>query len=223
MAKGKKPPTRKSGSTGKVKPRKPPMKKSAAKPGKGHNNPPSDHVPPPPKAPPVMPSGWQTDTTGEIARHMATRQRHFRAALGIGTPTADTPHAQAHDPTHLHQVMLNRIAGLEETFEKLATVPDAEQIKPRPLDDSELEEIRSMLEKLKALRPIPTQRPTDAVQAQSKLKEFGDKVLVGLAVGIATKVASATATALWASCGDELIAAAQSIGEWYANLPPPPF
>jgi hypothetical protein len=226
MAKGKKPPTRKSGSTDKsasqAKPRKSSIKKSAAKPGKGHNKPPPDRVPPHPKAQPVLHSGWQTDTTGEIARHMATRQRHFRAAIGIGTPTTGTPHAQAHDPTYLHQVMLRRIASLEETFAKLAALSDAEQIKPRPLDESEIEEIRDTLVWLKALPPAPTRQPTDLVEAESKLAKFGEKVLVGLTVWAATKVASPAATALWASCSAQLKTAAQAIGEWYANLPLPP-
>jgi hypothetical protein len=111
MAKGKKPTGRKPAagkSAGKANPRKPSIKKSAAKPGKGHNNPPPDHVPAPSR--PIM-SSWATDTTGQIAHFMALRQRGFRAATGIGTPTAGTPHAQANDPTYLHQVMRNRIAA----------------------------------------------------------------------------------------------------------------
>jgi hypothetical protein len=161
MAKSKKPATRKGTAgkaVGKGKPRKSSIKKSAAKAGKGHNKPPPDRVPPPP---PI--SSWQTptDNSAQIAHAAAARQRGFRAAIGIGTPTVGTPHAQAHDPTYLHQVMLRRIASLEETFAKLAALSDAEQIKPRPLDDSEIEEIRRTLVWLKALPPAPTQqRPT---------------------------------------------------------------
>jgi hypothetical protein len=211
MAKGKKPPIRKSGSTGKAagkaKPRKP-SKKSAAKPGKGHNRPPPDHVPPPPKAPPVMPPGWQTDTTGEIARHMATRQRHFRAALGIGTPTTDTPHALAYDPTHLHQVMRRHIAALEGTIKKLA-VPLSEEVK----------DVERKLAKLKALPPSPKRLTPDVVEAPSKLKKFGEQVLSDVAKQAASTAVKEAAKQLWASYGHQLIAAAQSIGEWIANLP----
>jgi hypothetical protein len=208
-------------TAGNHKPRKRPTKKAAVtKPGIGHNKPPTAKVPRPP---PPIPS-WATDdqTAEQIAHATAARHRSFRAALGIGTPTAGTPFAQAHDPTHLHQVMLKRIAALEETIAKLATLPDAEQIKPKPLDDSEIEEIRSMLAKVKALPPALAQRPPDAVKAPSKLMEFGDKVVVGLAVWAATRVASAAATALWASCSAQLKLAAQSIVEWLESLPPPP-
>jgi len=148
------------------------------------------------------------------------RQRGFRAATGIGTRTESTPFAAAHDPTHLHQVMLSRIAALEETIKKLAALPDAEQIEPKPLDDSEPAQIRNMLANAKALPPAPAQRPTDVVEVEGKLKKFGDKVAVGLTVWVTTKVASAAATALWANCSDQLIGAAKAIGEWYANLPP---
>jgi hypothetical protein len=177
---------------------------------------------PPPPPPPI--SSWQTPTNdnAQIAHAAATRQRGFKAATGIGTPTTDTPQAQARDPSYLHQVMLRRIAALEETFAKLAALPDAEQIKPRPLDDSELEEIRRTLASLKTLPSAPAQRSPDAVKAPSKLREFGDKVLVGLTVWAATKVASAAATALWATCGAQLTFAAQSVVEWLESLPPPP-
>jgi hypothetical protein len=218
MAKGK-PPTKRKGAAdkavGKAKPRKRSIKKSAAKPGPGHNKPPPDPV-----SPPI--SSWQTppDDSVQNAHAAAVRQRGFKAAMGMGTPTENTPFAAAHDPAHLHQVMLKRIAALEETIVKLAALPDAEQIEPKPLDDSEIAEIRNMLAKLKALPPAPAQRPTDAVEAESKLKTFGEKVLVGLTVWAATKVASATATALWASYSAQLKLAAQAIGEWYATLPP---
>ena len=75
---------------------------------------------------------------------------------------------------------------------------------------------------MRALPPVATRRLTDVVEVESKLAKFGEKVLVGLTVWAATKVASAAATALWASCGAQLKLAAEAIGEWYANLPPPP-
>jgi hypothetical protein len=178
MAKGKTPTTRKGAAVkaaGKPKPRKRSIKKPAAKPGKGHNNPPPDLVPP--SAPPF--TGWLTDNSAQVAHATAARQSGYRAATGIVTPTTGTPFALAHDPNYLHWVMLNRIAALEETIEKLATLPDAEQITPSPLDDSEIEEIRRTLVKLRALPPVPTQRPTDAVEVPNKFREFGEKVLYG--------------------------------------------
>ena len=220
MAKRKPPIPRKAAAgkaAGRGKPRKPSAKKSAAKPG--HNKPPGEEVLHAPR--PFM-SSWATDTTSQIAHHMALRHRTRMARTGIGTDTTGTPHAQAHDPTYLHQVMLRRIAALEETIAKLVALPAAEQIKPKLLDDREIEEIRNILSKVKALPPVATRRPTDEVEAESKLARFGEKVLVGLTIWAATKVASAAATALWASCSAQLKLAAQAIGEWYANLPSPP-
>ena len=105
MAKGK-PPTRRKAAAGKgkAKPRKPSIKKSAAKPGKGHNKPPKEEVLHAPR-PPI--SNWQTETTGQIAHLMAQRQRTRIAGTGIGTDTSKTPHALAHDPKTLHQVVLS--------------------------------------------------------------------------------------------------------------------
>jgi hypothetical protein len=222
MAKRKTPTTRKGTAgraVGKAKSRKPSIKKSAAKRGIGDNKPPPDHVPPP--ARPAL-SGWATDTTSQIAHHMALRQRHFRAATGIGTPTADTPHAQTHDPTYLHQVMRQRIAAVEETIKKLAALPAVEQITPRPLDDDQLEEIRNVLAKVKVLPPALTRQPANAVEAPSKLRKFGERVVSSMAEDAAKKVAYAAAGVLWAKYGQQLIDVAQSIGEWLANLPPPP-
>ena len=221
MAKRKTPTTRKGAAgkaAGKPKARKPSTKKSAAKPGPGHNQPPPDHVPPPP---PISSWGTPMDNSAQVAHAIAARQRGFKAAT-IGTVTAGTQFAQAHDPTHLHQVMLNRIAALEETIAKLAALPEAEQIKPRPLDDDELEEIRNMVAKVKALPPVPAQRPPNAVEAESKLRKFGEQLLLALTVQAAAGAISAPVKELWASHGHQLIDAARSIAEWIGSLPPPP-
>lgn len=213
MAKGKKPTGRKAAAgkaaVDKPKPRKrSAAKKSTAKPGIGHNKPPTAKVPAP--APPI--SSWASDdqSAAQIAHAAAARQRSFRAAIS-GEP-----------PNVLHTVMLNRIAALEETIAKLEALPEAERIKPRLLDDSEIDEIRNILARVKALSPAPAQRPPDAVEAESKLRTFGEQLLLALAVQAATVVISAPLKELWASYGHQLIDLAQSIGEWYANLPPPP-
>ena len=62
--------------------------------------------------------------------------------------------------------MLRSIAALEQTIRKL----------PTPHDE-EVEEVKRELAKLKALPPVPTRLPTDAVQAQAKLRKFGEQVL----------------------------------------------
>ena len=213
MAKGKKPTGRKAAAgkaaVDKPRPRKrSAAKKSTAKPGIGHNKPPTAKVPAP--APPI--SSWASDdqSAAQIAHAAAARQRSFRAAIS-GEP-----------PNVLHTVMLNRIAALEETIAKLEALPEAERIKPRLLDDSEIDEIRNILARVKALSPAPAQRPPDAVEAESKLRTFGEQLLLALAVQAATVVISAPLKELWASYGHQLIDLAQSIGEWYANLPPPP-
>lgn len=190
-------------------PRKRAAKKSPAKPGKGHNKPPPDHVPPP--APANIASGYtgkEAAVWASVVHDTAARHRSFRAALGIGTPTTDTPHAQAHNSTYLHRVMLRSIAALEQTIRKL----------PTPLDE-EVEEVKRELAKLKALPPVPTRLPTDAVQAQAKLRKFGEQVLSSLATQVVSAGLKEAAKELWASYGHQLIATAQSIGEWIANLP----
>jgi hypothetical protein len=149
------------------------------------------------------------------------RQRGFKAAT-IGTATAATPFAQAHDPTHLHRVMLNHIAALEETIGKLVALPEAEQIKPKPLDDNELEEIRNVLAKVKVLPPALTRQPANAVEAPSKLRKFGERVVSSIATDAAKYVAYAAAAALWTTYGQQLIDVARCIAEWIASLPPPP-
>ena len=213
MAKGKKPTGRKAAAgkaaVDKPRPRKrSAAKKSTAKPGIGHNKPPTAKGPAP--APPI--SSWASDdqSAAQIAHAAAARQRSFRAAISSEPPNV------------LHTVMLNRIAALEETIAKLEALPEAERIKPRLLDDSEIDEIRNILARVKALSPAPAQRPPDAVEAESKLRTFGEQLLLALAVQAATVVISAPLKELWASYGHQLIDLAQSIGEWYANLPPPP-
>jgi hypothetical protein len=105
-----------------------------------------------------------------------------------------------------------RIAALEETIAKLPTAPTG------PLNDNEIDEIKSEIATLKTLPPVPAKFPTEAVGAQSRLAKFGEKVLVGLA----TTAVSEASKALWAQYGDQLKALARSIGEWIASLPPPP-
>ena len=206
MAKGK-PPTRRKAAAGKgkAKLRKPSIKKSAAKPGKGHNKPPKEEVLHAPR--PFMAS-WQTDTTGQIARYTAQRRRTLIARTGIGTDTSKTPHAQAHDPAYLHQVMLKRIAALEKTIARLPTPPS-----------DEIEEAKREIAKLRALPPVPIRLPTDAVQAQAKLRKFGEQVLSSLATPVVSAAVKSAVKELWASYGHQLIATAQSIGEWIASLP----
>ena len=160
MAKGKKPTGRKPAAVkaaGKPRPRKRPIKAAAVKPGPGHNNPPKEEVLHAPR--PFMTS-WATDTTSQIARYTAQRQRTRIARTGIGTVTTGTPHAQAHDPTYLHQVMLRSIAALEKTIRKL----------PTPHDE-EVEEVKRELAKLKALPPVPTSAANRRGASTSQVKK----------------------------------------------------
>jgi hypothetical protein len=74
--------------------------------------------------------------------------------------------------------MRQRIAALEEAIARLPSA-GAEPLEPRPLDDGEIEEINTTLAKLRTQPPSPAERPTDAVEAQSKLRRSGEKVLTG--------------------------------------------
>lgn len=192
----------------KLKPRKRAARKSAAKPGIGHNKP--EEPPVPHTAPPNI-SNWHiADETGaQIARQTA-RQRAFRAAASSGLVAP--PLALTSDPTILYQEMRKRIAALEETIAKLPTAPGG------PLNDNEIDEIKSEIATLKTLPPVPAKPPTEAAGMQSRVASFGEKVLVGLATTAVTEASKG----LWAQCGDQLIALARSIGEWIASLPPPP-
>jgi hypothetical protein len=202
-------------AAGKPKPRKRAARKSAPKPGMGHNKPPREPVPH--QATPDITAFWNMadQTAAQVVRDTAARQRAFRAATRSG-PVAP-PFALAHDPSVLHAAMLKRVSALEETTAKLLISGEG-QVKPRPLDDSDLDEIKSEIETLKKLPPVPAKPPTEAVGAQSRLAKFGEKVLVGLTT---TAVSEASKT-LWALYADQLIALARAIGEWIASLPPPP-
>jgi hypothetical protein len=160
------------------------------------------------------------DNTAEIAHATARRQQAFKAAMGIGTSTAGTPHALAH-AAHLHQQMLNRIAALEETAAKLAALPEAQRIKPNPLDDDELEEIRNLLAEVKVL-PALTRPTALAFGVPHKLWKFGERVVKSMAEDAAKWVVYAAAGALWVKYSQELMALAHAINEWLASLPPPP-
>ena len=110
----------------------------------------------------------------------------------------------------LHAAMLKRLAALEKTIAKLPT-PSSEEV----------EEVKNEMTKLRALPPVPTRLPTDAVQAQAKLRKNGEQILSSLATQVVSASVKVAVKERWASYGHELIATAQSIGEWIANAPPP--
>ena len=110
----------------------------------------------------------------------------------------------------LHAVMLKRIAALEKTIAKLPTPPS-----------EEIEEVKNEIAKLRALPPVPTRLPTDAVQAQAKLRKNGEQILSSLATQVVSASVKAAVKERWAGYGHELIATAQSVGEWIAHSPPP--
>jgi hypothetical protein len=106
--------------------------------------------------------------------------------------------------------MLKRIAALEQTIAQLPT--------PGPLDDSEIEESKTAIATLKNLPAVPAGPPAEAVQAPSKLKALGEKVLESLATDAAKSMFRAAARALWDHYGHQLIDLAKAIGEWLARL-----
>jgi hypothetical protein len=114
------------------------------------------------------------------------------------------------DQNVLHAAMLKRIAALEKTIAKLPV-----------LSSEEIEEVKSEMAKLRALPPVPTRLPTDAVQAQAKLRKNGEQVLSSLATQVVSASVKVAVKERWASYGHELIATAQSVGKWIANAPPP--
>jgi hypothetical protein len=233
MVKGKRPAGKGAvrKAVGKPKPRKRAARKSAAKPGIGHNKPPREPVPH--TAPPNI-SNWHIAETGaQIARQTAEhRQRAFRATTSsepVAPSLALTSDPRQHgsakfegagtlaaDPIVVHAEMRKRIAALEETIAKLPTAPGG------PLNDNEIDETKSELATLKTLPPVPAKPPTEAAGAQSKLAKFGEMVLQRLAADEAGRAIAAASKALWAQYGDQLIALARSIGEWIASLPQPP-
>ena len=110
----------------------------------------------------------------------------------------------------LHAVMLKRIAALEKAIAKLPTSPG-----------DEIEEVKNEIAKLRALPPVSTRLPIDAVQAQAKLRKNGEQILSSLATQVVYVSVKAAVKERWASYGHELIATAQSVGEWIANAAPP--
>jgi len=183
---------------------KPKPRKRAA--GIGDNKPPSEV----PRPTPPHRSSHIDETAAQVARDAAAHRRSFRATTGSGTALP-----LAHDPSVPHTEMLKHIAALEETTAKL---PPA-SVGPRPLNENDIDEIKREIARLKALPPVPAKPPTDA---QSKLRAFGEKVLQSVAEDAAKRLINEAAKQFWTQYGDQLIALARSIGEWIANLPPPP-
>jgi hypothetical protein len=105
--------------------------------------------------------------------------------------------------------MLKRIAALEKAIAKLPTSPG-----------DEIEEVKNEIAKLRALPPVSTRLPIDAVQAQAKLRKNGEQILSSLATQVVYVSVKAAVKERWASYGHELIATAESVGEWIANSPP---
>ena len=93
----------------------------------------------------------------------------------------------------LHAVMLKRIAALEKTIAKLPTPPS-----------EEIEEVKNEIVRLRALPPVPTRLPTDAVQAQAKLRKNGED-LSSLATQVVSVSVKAAVKERWASYGHELM------------------
>jgi hypothetical protein len=174
-------------------------KKKSAKPGIGHNKPPTSEVPPI--------SSWQfiDESTGRIARGAADRQRRFIAASSGMVAPVGPPSLFAGDPSALHAEMLKRIAALEETIAKLTSAA-GDQIEQRAL---RIEEVKNELNTLKTQSPVPEKPPTEATAAQSKLKQIAEII-------VAVKAASD----LYQTYHDQIIALVQIIGEWIARLPP---
>jgi hypothetical protein len=114
------------------------------------------------------------------------------------------------DQNVLHAAMLKRIAALEKTIAKLPTSPSAE-----------IKEVKSEMAKLRALPPVPTRLSTDAVQAQAILRKNGEQILWSLATQVVSASVKIAVKERWASYGHDLIATAQSVGEWIANAAPP--
>jgi hypothetical protein len=110
----------------------------------------------------------------------------------------------------LHAIMLKRIAALEKTMAKLPTS-----------SSEEIEEVKNEIAKLRALPLVPTRLPTDAVQAQAKLRKNGEQILSSLATQVVSASLKVAVKERWASYGHELIATAQSVGEWIANSTTP--
>jgi hypothetical protein len=83
---------------------------------------------------------------------------------------------------------------------------------PRPLDDSEIVEIKEELARLKVSQVIPSPLPPTT---ESPLRKFGEKVLTQLAV---QQGSEALGKEIWAQIGDSLITTAKAFGEWIASV-----
>src|SRR5262249_43426367 len=128
------------------------------------------------------------------------------------------PFALVNDPRRLHEEMLKHVTTVEATIAKLKTIGHnrpPEPIEPAPLNDNDIEEIRNEIAIVKTQPAVPKQRPAEAVKAASKLREFGEKVLVG----VATATVIGASKELWATFGGQLIDLANAIAAWIASLP----
>ena len=91
---------------------------------------------------------------------------------------------------------------------------------PTPSSE-EIEEVKNEIAKLRELPPVPTRLSTDAVQAQAILRKNGEQILWSLATQVVSASVKVAVKERWASYGHDLIATAQSVGEWIANAAPP--
>jgi hypothetical protein len=144
-----------------------------------------------------------------VARDKKTTGRKAPAGKGAGKAKPRKVYPSVGQNV-LHAAMLKHIAALEKTIAKLPT-PSSEEI----------EEVKNEIAKLRALPPVPTRLPTDAVQAQAKLRKNGEQILSSLATQVVSASLKVAVKERWANYGHELIATAQSVGEWIANSPPP--
>jgi hypothetical protein len=158
--------------------------------------------------PPGIRSLQANDQGGAAARWTAARQR----AAAVARMSADPSSFPFPERARLHQEMLNRIAALEETIAKLPT-SSQEQNKPRPLDDDEIEELKTEIARLKTLPPMPDQPLPDAIKAESKLRKFAEKVFLAMAAD----VTRAALNKLWETFGPQLIEVANAIARWIAG------
>jgi hypothetical protein len=125
--------------------------------------------------------------------------------MSVGPPLSLSSAPPSADVAALHQQMLKHVAALQEM---LANLPPP----PRPLDDSEIVEIKEELARLKVSQVIPSPLPPTT---ESPLRKFGEKVLTQLAV---QQGSEALGKEIWAQIGDSLITTAKAFGEWIASV-----
>jgi hypothetical protein len=128
--------------------------------------------------------------------------------MSVGPPLSLSSAPPSADVAALHQQMLKHVAALQEM---LANLPPP----PRPLDDSEIVEIKEELARLKASQVIPSPLPPTT---ESPLRKFGEKVLTQLAVQQGSAAAKVVGKEIWAQIGDSLITTAKAFGEWIASV-----